>query len=149
MIDYNKRLVEVDEILSYLSEDDLAKIPEHIRQTIKDDKDKEYIWKYDTSKELKNQEVNVDTLAFLAYLSMEYLFNEEQKKFMQNIFEMNEKKEEEERLKKFSSNIVFKENVIENNDLEKEELVLCKKPNIFVRMFEKIKMFFKKKNNNN
>lgn len=29
MIDLNKRLVEVNEILNYLSEDDLMKIPEN------------------------------------------------------------------------------------------------------------------------
>ena len=31
MVDYNKRLVEVDEILNYLSEEDLLKIPEDLR----------------------------------------------------------------------------------------------------------------------
>ena len=55
MVDYNKRLVEVDEILNYLSNEDLLKIPEDVRQAIKDNKDKEYIWKYDISKELKEQ----------------------------------------------------------------------------------------------
>ena len=34
MVDYNKRLVEVDEVLKYLSEEDLLKIPEDIRQLI-------------------------------------------------------------------------------------------------------------------
>ena len=39
MIDVNKRLVEVDEILNYLSEEDLLKIPEEIRNTIKEGMD--------------------------------------------------------------------------------------------------------------
>ena len=33
MIDYAKRLVEVDEVLSYLSEENLNKIPEEVRNT--------------------------------------------------------------------------------------------------------------------
>ena len=77
MIDYNKRLVEVDEILNYLAQDDLMKIPEKVRNAIKENKDKEYFWKYDESKALKDQEVSRDTIAFLSYLNMEYLLNEE------------------------------------------------------------------------
>ena len=71
MIDYNKRLVEVDEILKYLSNEDLVKIPEDVRQAIKDNKDKEYIWKYDISKELKDQGLCKDTIILLSYLNME------------------------------------------------------------------------------
>ena len=53
MIDYNKRLVEVDEILNYLSEEDFLKIPEDVRNTIKENMDKQYVWKYDETKNLK------------------------------------------------------------------------------------------------
>ena len=53
MIDYDKRLVEVDEILDLLPQDDLSKIPEDIREMIKDNKNKEYEWKFDKEKELK------------------------------------------------------------------------------------------------
>ena len=95
MIDYNKRLVEVDEVLKYLSEEDLSKIPKDIRQLIKDNKDKEYEWEYDDTKPLKDQNLNRDTIAFLSYLNMEYLLNEEQKQLMQEIHEYNEKKLEE------------------------------------------------------
>ena len=55
MVDYNKRLVEVDEILNYLSEDDLLKISEDARNTIKENMDKQYVWKYDETKKLKEQ----------------------------------------------------------------------------------------------
>ena len=95
MIDYNKRLVEVDEILKYLSNEDLVKIPEDVRQAIKDNKDKEYIWKYDISKELKDQGLCKDTIILLSYLNMEYLLNQEQKHFMKELNAFNEKKLEE------------------------------------------------------
>jgi len=64
--DYNKRLVEVDEVLNYLSDEDLLKIPEDIRQAIKENKDKEYVWKYDVTKELKDQKLNRDTIIILS-----------------------------------------------------------------------------------
>lgn len=47
MIDYSKRLVEVDEVLNYLSEEDYLKIPSNVIKIIKDHKDESYIWKYE------------------------------------------------------------------------------------------------------
>ena len=70
MIDYNKRLVEVDEILNHLSKEDYNKIPEIIKKSIKDNKDKEYFWKYDTNKKLKEQDVSDDTIAILSYINL-------------------------------------------------------------------------------
>ena len=110
MVDYNKRLVEVDEILKYLSEEDLSKIPEEIRQLIKENKDKEYTWQYDETKPLKDQNVSRDTIAFLSYLNMEYLLNEQQKAFMQQLHETNERKLEEEKAEKYKVDDLFKKN---------------------------------------
>ena len=56
MIDYNKRLVEVYEVLKYLSEDDYRKIPKSIIEAIKQNKDKNYTWNYDITKKLKNKD---------------------------------------------------------------------------------------------
>ena len=63
MIGYKKRLVEVDEVLDHLSEENLSKIPLEIRQAIKENKDKNYVWKYDETKELKDQGLSKDTIA--------------------------------------------------------------------------------------
>ena len=91
MIDYKKRLVEVDEVLDHLSEENLNKIPLEIRQAIKDNKDKHYVWKYDETKELKDQGLSNNTIAILAYLNSEYLLTEEQKKIVEEIRELREK----------------------------------------------------------
>ena len=91
MVDFSKRLVEVDEILNYLSATDLTKIPEEIKQIIKENKDKNYIWKYDENKKLKEQNVNKDTIAILSYLNIEYLLDEKQKQLMEQIHSFNEK----------------------------------------------------------
>ena len=149
MVDYNKRLVEVDEILSYLSEEDLLKIPEEIRNTIKENKDKEYFWKYDETKPLKDQEVSRDTIAFLSYLNMEYLLNEKQKEFMQQLHEANEKKMEEAKIKKYSAEDLFKKNKSqqeEPKEIEKEqEMSLVEyKENFFLKLISRIKNFFEK-----
>lgn len=90
MKEYNKRLVEVDEILKHLSQKDYKKIPKEIKEAIEENKDKKYKWKYDDTKKLKEQDVPDDTIAILSYINMEYLLNEEQKKFVESLHKLNE-----------------------------------------------------------
>ena len=148
MVDYNKRLVEVDEVLNYLSEEDLQKIPEDIRQTIKENKDKEYVWEYDETKELKDQGLSRDTIIILSYLNMEYLLNEKQKELMKQIHELNDRKAEEEKAKQYSSEDIFKnkrlqeEEKQETNQIQENALVVYKE-SFFTKMINKIKNFFK------
>lgn len=98
-----KVLVEVDVVLSYVPKKDLEKIPEEIRKSIKENKDKNYIWKYDESKSLKEQNLSKDSLALLAYLNTEYMLNPEQKKLMNKIYRFNEIALEKEKKKRFKS----------------------------------------------
>ena len=146
MVDYNKRLVEVDEILNYLSEEDLLKIPEEVRNTIKENKDKEYFWKYDETKPLKEQDVSRDTIIILSYLNMEYLLNEEQKQLMQKIHELNEKKLEEAKIEKYGVDDLFKRNkkqqeeIKETEQIQRQALVEYKE-SFFTKMINKIKNF--------
>jgi len=143
--DYNKRLVEVDEVLNYLSDEDLLKIPEDIRQAIKENKDKEYVWKYDVTKELKDQKLNRDTIIILSYLNMEYLLNEEQKKLMQQIHELNEKKLEEAKAEKYGVEDLFKRNKPqqeEQKETEQEMSLVEYKESFFTKLISKIKKIF-------
>lgn len=150
MVDYNKRLVEVDEILNYLSEEDLEKIPDDIKQAIKDNKDKDYTWNYDEDKPLKEQDVSRDTIAILSYLNMEYLLNEKQKQLME---EIHKKNEEEKRKKEYSNEIQYnyedlfkRKNKVEDTNNEQEEVALIpvKEETFIRRIFNKIKSFFKR-----
>jgi|GEM_PF-2454429 hypothetical protein len=149
MVDYNKRLVEVDEVLNYLSDEDLEKIPEEIRNLIKENKDKDYVWQYDETKPLKEQGLNRDTIAFLSYLNMEYLLNEEQKKLMEQIHKYNEEKAEAEKQNKYSTQDLFKDKkeiksqITENT---KNTQMIVVKENFFTRIINKIKSLFIKNN---
>lgn len=149
MVDYNKRLVEVDEVLNYLSDEDLEKIPEEIRNLIKENKDKDYVWQYDETKPLKEQGLNRDTIAFLSYLNMEYLLNEEQKKLMEQIHKFNEEKAEAEKQNKYSTQDLFKDKkeiksqITENT---KNTQMIVVKENFFTRIINKIKSLFIKNN---
>lgn len=144
MVNVAKRLVEVDEVLKYLNADELKKIPEEIRQLIKANKDKNYVWKYDETQKLKNQNLSRDTFAFLSYLNMEYLLNEEQKKLMNQIHMENERKEEKIKLVKFKTEDLFKKNTnkIETKSYQNDLEIVEYKETIFRRVINKIRKFF-------
>lgn len=149
MIDYNKRLVEVDEILSYLSEEELLRIPEDVRKIIKGNKDKDYIWEFDETKELKDQGLSRDTIIILSYLNMQYLLNEEQKILMQQIHELNDRKLEQKKAEMYSTDDLFKRNIAEQEEIieteTKQEMSLVEyKESFLTKIINKIKNFFKK-----
>lgn len=98
-MEYKKCLVELDEILNYLKDEDLRKIPYDIRKAINEKKDKQYNWHYDESKDLYEQNINRKTIAMLSYINIEYLLSKEQKVLMEELHRFNEKKIEKEKLK--------------------------------------------------
>lgn len=135
MIDYNKRLVEVSEILNHLKKSDYDKIPKEVIDVIEKNKDKEYIWKYDETKDLKNQNVSKDTIAILSYINMQYLLNEEQRKFVQEIFNENQKKLENLKKDKYNSDNLFKDKQINLDTSKTSELSISKyKESIFTKI---------------
>ena len=120
------------------------------RLLIKENKDKSYIWKFDESKKLKDQNLNRDTIIILSYLNMEYLLNEEQKKLMEQIHEYNEKKQEEERKKQYNVDEIFSKNETSNVQIKQEEQIqetslIEYKEGFFRKIINKIKSFFIKK----
>lgn len=91
-MEYKKCLVEVSEVLSHLREEDLNKIPLDVRTAIKENKDKKYIWKYNETKDLTEQDLDRKSIAILSYLNMEYLVNKEQKELLKEMHRFNERK---------------------------------------------------------
>ena len=139
MVDLNKRLAEVDVILNYLSQENYQKIPKEIIQAIKENMDKDYIWEYDKSKELEDQDVSRDTIAFLSYINMEYLLDEKQKEYMEKMYESNERKLEEEKAKQYSVDDIFKRKSIEkeqiiNTEETQENALVVYKENFFKKI---------------
>ena len=110
MIDYKKRFVEVDEILKYLSKKDFSKIPNELLNLIKENKDSRYIWKYNSNKKLKEQNIHKDTIAILSYINTKFILEDKQKTLMKNIHEFNEMKSEKLKKQKFNPENLFKIN---------------------------------------
>lgn len=141
-MEYEKCLVEVDEVLNHLSKEDLNKIPEDILKGIKEHKDKEYIWKYDESKELKEQKFDRNTIVVLSYINMEYLLSKEQKELMEKIHELNEQNLQNEIQKEYDSKELFKNKT--NNIVQSERAIAKLEENKWYnKLFSFIKRMFK------
>ena len=93
MIDYKKRFVEVDEVIKSMSKEDFDKIPHDLISLIRKNKDLNYIWKYDESKKLVEQNLHKDTISILAYINTEFILEKERRMLMRNIHYLNEIKQ--------------------------------------------------------
>ena len=144
-MEYTKCLVQLDEVLNYLSTENLEKIPDEIRNGIKEQKDKEYIWKYDESKSLKEQELARRTVAMLSYLNMEYLLNNEQREYMETIHKINEQKIQKENQIKYNQDNLFnnKKSIKNQEEIRNESVAMAEyKESFLKRMINKIKRIF-------
>ena len=146
MIEYNKRLVEVSVILKHLNKNEYDKIPKELIDRIEKNKDLEYIWNYNETKDLKNQNVSKDTIAILSYINMQYLLNEDQKKFVQEIFSENQKEIENIKKEKYDTDNLFKNKKVEGTKVQEEvhALVEYKEKKLIQKVWDKIKSLLKR-----
>lgn len=138
-----KCLVELDELLKYLNYEELIKIPNEIRNAINKEKDKSYVWKYDVTKSLTEQNLNRKTVAMLSYLNMEYLLNYEEKQIMEELHKFNEKKCEKENINLYRGNNIFERQNIEA-EKNKTMLSIVKKDRWYKKIFLTLKKIFKR-----
>lgn len=134
-MEYTKCLVEVDEILRHLKEEDLEKVPVDILEAIKESKDKEYTFKYDETKSLKEQDISRDTIAILSYINTEYLLSENQRKIMEEFHKLNDIKKESDK--------IGNDNVFKTKDESPVEKVAPLAEVKELKWYEKILNFFK------
>lgn len=147
MIDENKRLVEVNEVLLQLNKKDMDKIPKEVILNIRDKMDKKYNWKYDQKKDLSEQGLSKDTIAILSYINLEYLLDEEQKELMNQIYKNNEIKKQKELKQKYNSNNIFKDKQ-ETKVVKKENLPIeIKKESLLKRVVNFIKNLINRRTN--
>ena len=146
MIDLNKRLVEVEAVLERLEDKYKKKIPSEIWEYIKQNKDTTYDFGFDDNKPLENQKLNIDTIAMLTYINMEYLLDEEQKKEMLRLLREDEAFAEEKKKEQYKTEDLFKnrrdnQREIENNT--NNEIAMTKyKESFFKKIINKIKKIF-------
>lgn len=136
---------EINEILKFLPEEYVGKIPTKLRDFFKKVEDKEYITNIDPNKPLDEQDIKPKTQTLLTILYREYWCNEKEKAELDKILIENDRKYEEELREKYNPDNIFKnkhvteileEEIVENaNNLPAE---------IKESLFKKVINFFKK-----
>lgn len=145
MKDISKRLVEAEYILKKLDDEYIRKIPKEIWDYIEENKDKNYIYNYDESKPLIEQNLSIGTISILTYINMEYLLDEEEKKEMEDILKKDGFIAEEEKRKKYNPDDIF--NNKDKSNLSNQEgsnfPVKVKIEKWYERLFSFLKNMFK------
>ena len=137
-----KAYAEVDTILSFMEIQFIEKVPKKLRETIKNEKSKEYHPKIDKSIPLDEQNLERKTYAILAMLDLQYWCNtEEEKQELLSMYANNDKKYQEELRQKYNP-----DNIFPNRTTEKEStsLVVYPKEGWIKRLINRMKKRLKR-----
>ena len=119
---YSKAYVEVLEIISHFSEEELNKIPQEKINFYNEHKDNNYQFKIDPTIDLAEQNISREANAIIVSLFRNYFATEKQKQTLDNLLKQNEQKSEEEKRKKYNPDDIFKQDKkitpIENTSTE-------------------------------
>ena len=133
---YAKAYTEVLEILKYFPEEELKKIPIEKINFYKSNMDKDYKFIINPEIDLVNQNISKEANAIIVSLYRDYYATEEQKVKINEILDLNQKKEELEKRKQYHPDNIFKNKQKANKDTENlnptTQLVEYKE-NFFVR----------------
>lgn len=140
MNNLSKRFTEVEYILKKLDISNKQKIPKGIWEYIEENKDKKYIVNYDEDKNLEEQNLNIDTIAILTYLNIEYLLDENQRKEMTELLRNDEIIAEQKKSKKYNSKDLFKNSENNNNEVILSE---SRRERWYDKMFSIFKWFIR------
>ena len=105
---YAKAYTEVLEIIKYFPEEEYNKIPKEKIEFYKNNKDKDYKFIIDPRIDLSRQNVSKEASAIIVTIFKDYFASEEQKKKLEGIIELNEKKSEIIKREKFNPDDLFK-----------------------------------------
>ncbi len=131
--------VEINEIFKVLPPSLLEKIPSNVRNFFLEVASKDYIFYYDTTKDLNSQSLRNDTKEMLAIIYRDYICDEiEREEFIKLRRKIDFQKDEEKRKKYDIDNIFSKK--MENSNL----ITFNKNQNILNKFISAIKKIFRK-----
>lgn len=141
---------EVDEILNYIDEEYVKRIPEKVRDFFKEERDENYKLEIDINRPLEEQNLKRKTMVILAILNMNYWCDkEEEKKEIIESLNKNEEIYQKEIREKYNPDNIFKNKDNQEDDItnvdENTQLVEYEKNGIIQRILNKIKNFFRRK----
>ena len=145
----NEVAVEINSIFDNMSVDVLNKIPLKIREFFKNNASTTYIFEYDKTKSLNEQNIKDKTRGIIALLYRDYVCNDVEREEYNKIYNDFLNKKDAEKRALYNPNDLFKKGTIsysENNSnhkVEKHLEVINNKSNFIKRIFNKIIDYFK------
>lgn len=131
---FSEALTEVDEILNYVPQSYIAKLPMSLKKFVKENKSENYIFHIDESIAIEEQSLKKETRSFIAILLLKY-WNRDNKEKLIEIYNENDKKYQEELHEKYNVNILDKN--VKKNEI-KTDIIEYKKENRFVQILKNI-----------
>lgn len=144
---YQNALAEVEEILQNTEEELVTKIPNKMRQFIRENRNPEYIAQIVKDKPLNEQKILPETQALLALIYRSYWATEEEKKEFALRDSVELEKEEKAKQNLYSNNLFEnKKEVIKVEEKQKEttDIVLAQKEKWYQRAWRKLCSLFRK-----
>ena len=118
---YPKAYKEVIEILNYVPQESLNKIPQTMLDTFKVKMDKKYDFKIDINKSFEDQDLLDETKAILANIFRDYWATPYQRERIESKEKYDRQKNEEEKKAKYNSDIFNRRNVENAYSKEQQE----------------------------
>lgn len=143
---FSKAYKEVFVILEQLSDDERSKINIEFLNLIQENMDEQYEFYYDQNVEIENQTLLSETKAILAYIFVNYLADEKQKKLITEKYKQDIEESEKIKRLKYSYDNLFADRKKEAEETNIQALTTYKKDNIFNKIISKLKNLFKRKN---
>lgn len=129
---------EISEILSYLPNEYIQKIPKKLRDFFEKVKSKNYISKITPYKVLEEQELKPKTKTLLTIIYRNYWCSEEEKKEIDKILIENDRKYEKELRQKYNPDNIFKNRDnrnVESNNTQNNLPIEIKKDHFFSKIW--------------
>ena len=140
---YDKACNEVTEIIKYIPQEYIDKIPIHVIKNLEENKDTNYQFHYNIDKDYEEQGLLEETKAILANIFINYWATPEEKETIRNIHNQDRIKQELLKQQKYNSNDLFKNKRTQNsNNVESKQLVEKTKETFIQKIINKIKYFF-------
>lgn len=105
---YGNVLTETYEIITNMGNEYINKIPKEIWRIIRENRNEDYNFSYDSSKRLSKQNIKKATITLLSYINLNYWCNSEERKELKEIYKRNEQKLEEKKRIKYDSDNILK-----------------------------------------
>lgn len=130
---------EVYEILKNVPKKDFNKIPQNFIEMIQKNMNNEYEFIVDKNQNFENMELMLETKTVLAYIFLNYWGTEEQTKTVKLRLKQDLKEAEETKRQLYDVDIFQNK---KQDVKEQVEMIVYKKENFFVKLFNKLKSFF-------